>query len=100
MTREDFNYPNDGERFERLKHALDRNPMVEEVDLKPGGALDAARIHLKQYTGTVPESVVSEVYDQGLAIRNVGGYKQVGVSAPEYRGGALDAEQEREVSDR
>lgn len=96
----EWNDPDDGERFRRLKHYLDQNPYVETVELKPGGALDAARVELKQYTGTIPESVVSEVYDAGLAVRNAGGYMSVTVSPPEFRGGSLDPEREREVSDR
>lgn len=103
MTRpahDEWNDAEDGERFRRLDHYLSQNPWVESVDLKPGGALDAAVVELRQASGTIPESVAQEVYDRGLAIRSAGGYMQLTVSAPERRGGDLDPSEEQWAGDR
>lgn len=90
----EFNDESDGERIRRLVRILDSNVWVESIDVSPGGAVDSVRIKLRQYSGTVPESVVRTIYDQGLAIRNVGGYYQVLVSPPERIGGDLDDDEE------
>lgn len=70
---------------------------VENVDTKPGGALDALRVELRQYIGTVPAPVVETIYAEGLGIRDVGGYKYMTISRPERTGGSLD---ESEVIER
>ena len=85
-----------GERMRRLRHRLQSDPLVDSVELKPGGALDAMRVELKQYIGSVPESVALAVYEEGLEIRNVGGYKSVTVSPVERVGGSLADDQEAE----
>lgn len=90
----EFNDPTTGERLRRLKHLLDRDDLVDEVLLYPGGAVDAATIKLSQYTGTVPERIVEQILDLDLAIRSVGGYMSVDVSRPERYGGDLDESQE------
>lgn len=87
---EEWNNGTTGEVMRRLRHRLDDHPAVEDVDLKPGGALDAMRIELVQNSGTVPQSIASAIYDRGLAIRSVRGYKSVTVSAPERRGIEVD----------
>lgn len=75
----------------RLHHHLGEQAevFVEAVEWKAGGAMDAARIELAQYTGTVPEAVNRAILDAGLEVHTVRGYKSVGVGAPERRGGSL-----------
>jgi hypothetical protein len=89
--REEWNDPETGEAMHRLHHYLEvqAEVFVEEVEWKPGGAMDAARIHLAQYSGTVPEAVNGAILKSDLEVHTVGGYKTVGVAAPERRGGSL-----------
>lgn len=91
--RSEWNHPDTAERMNRLIHALEHGEAsvwVESVEEKPGRALDALRVELRQYSGTVPDSVVRAVYDAELGIRNVGGYKTVTVSPVERTGLELD----------
>ena len=82
--------------FERLADLLEEQAeqFVEDVEYKPGGAVDAARIELAQYTGTVPVAVNEAILKAGLEIHTVGGYKTVGVMRPERKGGSLPESEE------
>lgn len=95
----DRGWNGDPDPFTRLADALRGDheaaaQWVETVEEEPGGALDALRVELREYTGTVPETVVSEIYAHGLGIRTVGGYKSVTVSRPERVGGDLSESEE------
>jgi len=97
MTDRDWN--GDPDPFTGLAGALrggheEAAQWVETVEEKPGGALDALRVELRQYTGTVPRKVTAVIYAYDLEIRSVRGYKSVTVSRPERVGGDLSESEE------
>jgi hypothetical protein len=84
----EFNDGTDGERFRRLEHDLRHDEHVDDVVIRAGGARDFARVELAgdPKDVTLPESVVSSIYCQRLAIAHMKG-AIVGVTAPSQRGG-------------
>lgn len=73
VEQKQWNDPEVGERMRRLKHYVSQYPLVEDVTLFPGGALDAAHIDLVTTSMTLPDHVIGEIRDRDLSIRSYSG---------------------------
>jgi hypothetical protein len=83
-------------RFRDLEAALQELDVVEDVDVKLGGARDALRVtfaQVRSYGSSVPEEVALPIYEHGLAIHTAQG-RTVGVVAPEQDLPGVEADAE------